>query len=117
MNTIAALVATIFAIQFSTAQKLFSVEYQNHADIAVCVMKYANQADLKVYKVDYSNQAKGNAGLWFFTDYSNQADKTIFFVNYPNQADLKIFYVKFKNQACWVNEAKKGLLDLSLFDF
>ena len=98
-------------MQFATAQKLFSVSYQNHADIAACVMKHANQADLKVYKVDYSNQAKGNNGLWFFTKYSNQADKTIFLVNYPNQADLKIFYVEFKNQSGWVNEAKKGLLD------
>ncbi|MDG1393304.1 MAG: DUF6150 family protein [Flavobacteriaceae bacterium] len=111
MKKFAALVITMFVIQFASAQKLFSVGYQNHADIAACVMKHANQADLKVYKVDYSNQAKGNKGLWFFTEYSNQADKTIFLVNYPNQADLKIFYVEFENQAGWVNEAKKELLD------
>ena len=111
MKKFLVVVAFMCVMQFATAQKLFSVGYQNHADIAACVMKHATQADLKVYKVDYSNQAKGNNGLWFFTKYSNQADKTIFLVNYPNQADLKIFYVEFENQAGWVNEAKKGLLD------
>ena len=39
------------------AQKVFSVNYENQADVKVYVVKYENQADLKVYKVKYENQA------------------------------------------------------------
>ena len=39
------------------AQKVFSVDYANQADIKVFVVKYENQADLKVFKVKYANQA------------------------------------------------------------
>ena len=55
------------------AQKIFSVQYDNQADVKVFVVDYPNQADLKVYKVKYSNQAGKNDGLWFFTQYANQA--------------------------------------------
>jgi len=79
------------------AQRIFSVDY-------------VNQADLKVFKVDYYNQATGNEGLWYFTDYVNQAQKKIFFVKHVNQADLKIFFVPYTNQAGWVNASKKHLL-------
>ena len=47
----------------SHAQKIFSVEYQNQADIKVYVVEYENQCDLKVFKVDYSNQANGNVAV------------------------------------------------------
>ena len=57
------------------AQKVFSVEYANQADVKVFVVKYENQADLKVYKVKYENQAGENNGKWFFTEYANQAKK------------------------------------------
>ena len=40
------------------AQKMYSVDYENQADVSVFVVEYANQADLKVFKVDYSNQAE-----------------------------------------------------------
>jgi hypothetical protein len=53
----------------SKAQKVFSVNYQNQADVKVFVVKYENQADLKVYKVKYPNQVGQNDGRWFFTDY------------------------------------------------
>jgi len=96
--------------ELAVAQKLFSVDYENQADVKVFVVDYANQADLKVFKVDYSNQAQGNKGLWFFTEYSNQADTTVFFVEYQNQADLKIFFMDYKNQAGWRNNSKKQLL-------
>lgn len=33
------------------AQKVFSVEYPNQADVKVYVVKYENQADIKIYKV------------------------------------------------------------------
>ena len=40
-----------------SAQKTFSVQYANQADVKVFVVDYENQADLKVYKVKYENQA------------------------------------------------------------
>jgi hypothetical protein len=86
---------------FIKAQKVFSVDYSNQADVKVFVVKYENQADLCVYKVEYSNQAEDNDGKWFFTDYENQSDKTIYFVNYENQADLNIFFVEYEDQAGW----------------
>ena len=77
----------ILVAKQSFAQKMYSVDYENQADVSVFVVDYANQADLKVFTVDYSNQAEGNNGLWFFTDYANQADKKIFFggYSYPKQ--------------------------------
>jgi len=91
---------------FSDAQKVFSVKYENQADVKVYVVKYENQADLDVYKVKYSNQAGENDGKWFFTKYENQADKTIYFVDYENQADVKIFFVTYQNKAGWKNKEK-----------
>ena len=41
----------------ASAQKVFSVRYENQADVKVYVVKYENQADLKVFKVKYENQA------------------------------------------------------------
>jgi len=92
------------------AQKVYSVNYKNQADITVYVVEYENQADLKVYKVKYQNQVGKNDGKWFFTQNFTQAKKRIFFVNYPNQADLKIYFVKYENQAGWKNMSKKSLL-------
>ena len=37
---------------FCHAQKVFSVNYENLADVKVFVVKYENQADLKVFKVN-----------------------------------------------------------------
>ena len=63
-----------FASQVS-AQKVFSTQYANQADVKFYVVQYENQADLKVYKVKYENQAGENNGKWFFTQYPNQAKK------------------------------------------
>ena len=41
---------------FSHAQKVYSVDYENKADVNVFVVQYENQADLKVFKVKYNNQ-------------------------------------------------------------
>ena len=44
-----------FALFFATmsfAQKVYSVEYTNQADVKVFVVDYESQADLKVYKVN-----------------------------------------------------------------
>ena len=52
--------AVIFTLTFglsATAQKVFSVNYPNQADVKVFVVKYENQADLKIYFVEYENQA------------------------------------------------------------
>ena len=88
----------VFAIIDSIhAQKIYSVDYVNQADIKVFVVDYQSQSDLKVYKVNYGNQAKNNSGLWYFVDYESQAEKTIYFVDY-------------KNQAGWINNSKKHLL-------
>jgi hypothetical protein len=64
-----------------SAQKVFSVEYPNQADVKVFVVKYENQADLKVFKVKYENQA-----------------------------DLKIFFVEYENQAGWRKKKKMHLM-------
>ena len=104
---------TFFIFSFSIAakaQKMFSTQYANQADLNVFVVKYQNQADLKVFKVNYQNQAQGNSGLWIFMKYANQATKKIFFVNHENQADLKIFFVKNNNQAGWNDKNKIHLL-------
>lgn len=103
------IVMFLLALKMS-AQKVYSVEYQNQANIKVFVVDYENQADLKVYKVNYQNQADNNEGRWFFTDYSNQSDKKIYFVQYANQADLKIYFVKYENQVGWNNKSKMHLL-------
>jgi len=63
-----------------SAQKVFSVEYPNQADVKVFVVKYQNQADLKVLKVKYKNQA-----------------------------DLKIYFVEYENQAGWKSKKKMHL--------
>ena len=52
------------------AQNIFSVEYENQADLKVFVVKHENQSDLKVFKVKYKNQSVGNDGKWFFTEYA-----------------------------------------------
>jgi hypothetical protein len=59
------------------AQKVFTVDYENQADVKVFVVNYENQADLKVFKVKYENQAGSNDGKWFFTQYSNQAKTSL----------------------------------------
>lgn len=55
----------------ASAQKIYSVKYQNQADVKVYVVKYENQADLKVYKVQYESQAGRNDGKWHFVKYEN----------------------------------------------
>ena len=47
----------LFLTSVSFPQKVFSVEYENQADVKVYVVDYENQADLKIYFVKYSNQA------------------------------------------------------------
>jgi hypothetical protein len=109
MKHIAYLFVLFFASQVS-AQKVFSAQYANQADVKVYVVQYENQADLKVYKVKYENQAGENNGKWFFTQYPNQAKKKIYFVDYPNQADIKIYFVDYENQAGWRNKDKMHLM-------
>jgi hypothetical protein len=100
----------LVAYKLSMAQKVYSVDYENQADVKVFVVKYQNQADLKVFRVKYQNQAGSNDGKWFFTKYSNQAKKSVYFVKYENQADLKIFFVEYESQAGWSNSSKKSLM-------
>ncbi len=113
MHKLKFVINTLFLLGLTvtcTAQKVFSVQNSNQADVRVFVVDYENQADLKVYKVKYQNQAGKNNGNWFFTEYSNQADKKLFFVKYQNQADLKIFFVQYENQAGWKNKTKQYLM-------
>ena len=60
MKDLLFLVSFFCVSQTLAAQKLFSVQYQNQADLKIFVVDHANQADLKVFKVDYSNRAQGN---------------------------------------------------------
>ena len=66
-------IAFILSMGFIHAQKVFSTQYANQAEVKVFVVKFENQADLKVFKVKYKNQSVGNDGKWFFTEYANQA--------------------------------------------
>ena len=100
----------LVACNLASAQKVYSVTYDNQADVKVFVVKYENQADLKVFKVKYENQAGENDGKWFFTKYENQAKFKIYFVEYENQADLKVFFVEYENQAGWKTRDKMHLL-------
>jgi hypothetical protein len=107
MKSVALLIA-LFCIGLQVkAQKVYSVDYENQAEVKVFVVQYENQADLKVCKVKYENQAGENDGKWFFTNYANQAKKKIYFVKYENQADVKIYFVNYENQAGWRNNSKK----------
>ena len=65
MKKLILLAGVLLASPLLYAQKVFSVEYENQADIKVFVVAYENQADLKVYRVKYENQANGNEGRWF----------------------------------------------------
>ena len=56
-NIICCLILVFSSISVCKAQKVFSVEYENQADVKVFVVDYENQADLKVYFVKYENQA------------------------------------------------------------
>lgn len=107
INKLSFIIILLFNIPVK-AQKVYTVEYENQADVKVFVVEYANNADLKVYKVEYSNQTGNNDGKWFFTEYGNQADKKIFFTQYANQADIKIFYVEYSNQAGWNDTSKRS---------
>jgi hypothetical protein len=60
MHKLLVLFFLILVSGLTHAQKVFSVEYSNQADVKVFVVKYENQADLKVYKVKYENQAGWN---------------------------------------------------------
>jgi hypothetical protein len=59
MKKVTVLAAMFLSFNSVKAQKVFSVDYENQADVKVFVVNYENQADLKVYKVkyDYENQA------------------------------------------------------------
>ena len=65
------IVSLLFTYSLAIAQKVFSVNYANQADVKVFVVDYENQADLKVFKVKFENQAGKNDGKWFFTKYAN----------------------------------------------
>ena len=51
------LLIILLSSSLAFAQKVYSVKYENQADVKVFVVEYENQADLKVYKVKYENQA------------------------------------------------------------
>ena len=89
----------------SSAQKIFSVDYESRADVKVFVVDYESRADLLVYREDYESRATGNDGRWFFVDYESRADKSVFFVDYESRADLKIYFVDYENRAGWRNKS------------
>ena len=48
------------------AQKVFSVDYVNQADVKVFVEDYESRADLVVFKVDFQSQSGKNDGNCVF---------------------------------------------------
>jgi hypothetical protein len=50
-------ILALFFAPMSFAQKVYSVEYENQADVKVFVVDYENQADLKIFFVEYENQS------------------------------------------------------------
>ena len=56
-------------INFSFAQKIYSVDYKSQSDIKVFVVGYESQADLNVFKVDYQSQAKGSLRFISYNKY------------------------------------------------
>ena len=84
---------------------------KNHIIIIIIIFFLSiTMSAQKVYSVEYQNQVSKNEGKWFFTDYPNQDDKKIYFVEYANQADFKIYFVKYENQAGWNNKSKVQLM-------
>ena len=65
------IVLFLFLIPRIEAQKIFSVKYDNRADLKVFVVKYESRADLLVYKVKYESRVGENQGKWFFVDYES----------------------------------------------
>jgi hypothetical protein len=57
LKKIFVLTTMLFAFWAAKAQKVFSVEYANQANVKVFVVDYENQADLKIFFVKYENQA------------------------------------------------------------
>ena len=55
----------LLLVDFTYAQKVFSVDYESRADVKVFVVDYESRADLLVYKVDYESRAGKNDGKWF----------------------------------------------------
>ncbi len=111
MKNLIILIFTILSFSYtSNAQKVFSTDHTNLADVKVYVVKHENLADLKVYKVKHSNLTGKNNGIWFFTEHSNLADKKIYFVDHSNLADIKIYFVDHKNLAGWRNKSKMHLM-------
>lgn len=111
MKRIFLITAMLIAASFpGRAQKIYSCQYKNEADVKVYTTKYKNEADLIVWRCKYKNEVEGNKGLWHFVKYRNEADKKICFVDYKNEADLVIWFTEYKNEAGWRNKNKKHLL-------
>jgi len=62
------LLISLFAMQQTKAQKIFSVDYESQADVKVFVVKYESQAEVKIFFVEYESQAgwKNNQKKHFF---------------------------------------------------
>jgi hypothetical protein len=53
MNILYIVAFVLLSAGASHAQKVYSVDYPNQADVKVFVVKYENQADLNVFKYAY----------------------------------------------------------------
>ncbi len=59
MKPLVLVIALLLSFVITKAQKVYSVDYENQADIKVYVVLYENQADLLVYKVKYDENQAG----------------------------------------------------------
>lgn len=100
----------LILVSDTSAQTIFTVNYQSQADVKVFVVDFESRADLLVYKTKHRSEASGNEGLWHFVDYQSQAQKKIFFVKHQSQADLFICFTPYKSKAGWRNKKKQHLL-------
>jgi hypothetical protein len=100
----------LILVSDTSAQTIFTVDYQSQADVKVFVVDFESRADLLVYKTKYRSEASDNEGLWHFVNYQSQAQKKIFFVKHQSQADLLIYFTPYKSKAGWRKSGKKQLL-------
>ena len=97
-------------VQSAFAQKVFSCNNKNDADIKVFVVENRYDADLLVYKVSNAYDADGNKGLWFFCKNKYDAKKSVWFAENKYDADLLICFVQNKYDAGWRKKEKIQLL-------
>jgi hypothetical protein len=69
MKNLTLFTSFLLVTAITSAQSIFTVDYDSQAEIKAFVVDYESQADLLVYKAKYKSEAIGNEGLWHFVKY------------------------------------------------